>query len=713
MTSPDRAYYLQSSPMCLEAIAHLPGISTTTANKCAARGLHKVWDLWLFLPLRYEDRTQLHSIRQLRHGQQAHLEGQIIQVTQRLGRKPVLDVVLADDGGDQITLRFFHARSFQAKQLVPHARIRVIGQVHHYRTNWSMIHPRYQCLAAADTAALPSHGDPIYPAIDGLREAALRQLMAIALTRLQHVVRRQPVDCLSARWRQRLQLPPLADALLTIHQPNSATIAALTSRRHPALRRLAFEELLAHHLSMRAQRCQQRQARTQAMTIDPTLVTEFLATLPFTLTGAQQRVFAEIANDLAQPVPMLRLVQGDVGCGKTMIAVLAAMVCVRHGCQVALAAPTALLAEQHVQHFRQWLQPFGIQIAWLSGRVTGRARREVLAKIASGAAQVVIGTHALMQKGVHFFRLALVIIDEQHRFGVRQRLALHDKGAQSGDIPHQLVMTATPIPRTLAMVSFADLDVSVIDELPPNRCPVQTVVISDQRRTELIARIAQAYTQGQQVYWVCPMIEESEEPGHHGSLQALQTAQATFALLTRELPDCVIGLVHGRMPSAQKHQVMQAFQGGDIALLVATTVIEVGVDVPNATLMVIENAERLGLAQLHQLRGRVGRGSQQSCCVLLYHGPLSNIARQRLELMRQTDNGFVIAEQDLQLRGPGEMFGARQTGSVAWRVADLTEHSDLLPQVASCADELMRDTPAQAQILADCWLGSAQRLASA
>lgn len=439
--------------------------------------------------------------------------------------------------------------------------------------------------------------------------------------------------------------------------------------------------------------------------------------LPFQLTGAQQRVFEQIAHDLAQPAPMLRLVQGDVGSGKTVVAALAAMLAVEHGKQVALAAPTELLAEQHLANLRGWLEPLGVRIVWLAGKVTGKARVAAMAEVASGQAQVVVGTHALMQDAVVFHDLALAIIDEQHRFGVHQRLALRDKGAAAGSVPHQLVMTATPIPRTLAMAAYADLHVSAIDELPPGRTPVQTIVLSAERRPELVERIRAACAEGRQAYWVCTLIEESEDTDKGAQngpprIEA-QAAQVTFETLSAQLPGVRVALVHGRMKPAEKQQAMLDFKQGRTDLLVATTVIEVGVDVPNASLMIIENAERLGLAQLHQLRGRVGRGAAASSCVLLYQGPLSLMARQRLETMRQTNDGFVIAERDLELRGPGELLGTRQTGLASFRIADLARDAGLLPRVQVLAERLLDEAPEIADRVVARWIGGAVRYAAA
>ncbi len=511
--------------------------------------------------------------------------------------------------------------------------------------------------------------------------------------------------------RDSLHLPSLRQALLTVHRPQAGEdIAALLAGRHPAQRRLALEELLAHHLSLRRQRLAQ-QAHSAPALRKSALASRLRKALPFQLTGAQQRVFDEIRADLGKPTPMLRLVQGDVGSGKTVVAALAAMHAVEAGKQAALMAPTELLAEQHLANLRGWLEPLGVNVAWLAGKVTGKARGKVLEDVASGAAQVVVGTHALMQEGVAFNDLALAIVDEQHRFGVHQRLALRDKGTGgtgNGDsiVPHQLVMTATPIPRTLAMAAYADLDVSAIDELPPGRRPVHTVALSSERRPELVERIRGACAEGRQAYWVCTLIDDSDEV-------VAQAAQSTFEELSRQLPKVRVGLVHGRMKGADKQATMRAFKEGAIDLLVATTVIEVGVDVPNASLMIIENAERLGLAQLHQLRGRVGRGSAASRCVLLYQPPLSQLAKQRLETMRQTHDGFVIAEKDLELRGPGELLGTRQTGLAGFRVADLARDADLLPTVQQVGAKLLAEAPAVAERIIGRWVGGAARYASA
>ncbi|WP_108796578.1 ATP-dependent DNA helicase RecG, partial [Xanthomonas fragariae] len=557
--------------------------------------------------------------------------------------------------------------------------------------------------------------DPVYPVLEGVGPATLRKLIGQALERLPPEA---ALELLPPHWLQDEQLPSLREALLTMHRPPVNTDPQqLLAGGHPAQQRLAIEELLAHQLSLRRQRIALQRFHAPMLSGDGDLVQQLRAALPFQLTGAQQRVFEQIAQDLAKPSPMLRLVQGDVGSGKTVIAALAAMLAVEQGKQVALAAPTELLAEQHLNNLRDWLEPLGVRIVWLAGKVTGKARAAAMAEVSSGHAQVVVGTHALMQEAVVFHDLALAIIDEQHRFGVHQRLALRDKGAATGSVPHQLVMTATPIPRTLAMSTYADLDVSAIDELPPGRTPVQTIVLSAERRPDLVERIRAACAEGRQAYWVCTLIEESEEPekgAQNGPPRIeAQAAEVTFAALSAQLPGVRVALVHGRMKPAEKQKAMLDFKQGHSDLLVATTVIEVGVDVPNASLMIIENAERLGLAQLHQLRGRVGRGAAASSCVLLYQAPLSMMARQRLETMRQTNDGFVIAEKDLELRGPGELLGTRQTGLASFRIADLARDAGLLPRVQMLAERLLDEAPEIADRVVARWIGSAVRYAAA
>ena len=689
----------------------LPGVGPKVREKLAARGLSTLQDLWLQLPRQYEDRTRVTPIRALQPGVAAQVEGVVEAVDKGFRFRPMLRVAIGDDSGGTLVLRFFHFRAAQASQFAPGARVRCYGTPRPGQHGLEIVHPSYRVLDADED--LGEVLDPVYPAIEGIGPATLRRLIGLALDRLPDEA---ALELIPAHLLAPLRLPTLREALLAVHRPpRDVDVGALLAGAHPAQRRLALEELLAHHLSLRRQRIALQRNRAAALDGPGRLADRLRNALPFALTGAQQRVFAQVRADLALPRPMLRLVQGDVGSGKTVVAALAAMLAVASGRQAALMAPTELLAEQHMANLRGWLEPLGVRLAWLAGKVTGRARRQALDAVASGEAQVVVGTHALMQEGVAFNNLALAIVDEQHRFGVHQRLALRDKGAQGPDaggiprdavVPHQLVMTATPIPRTLAMSAYADLDVSAIDELPPGRTPVQTVVLNAGRRPELVERIRQACAEGRQAYWVCTLIDDSDEV-------VAQAAQTTFEELGAALPDVRVGLVHGRMKPADKQSTMAAFKGGEIDLLVATTVIEVGVDVPNASLMVIENAERLGLAQLHQLRGRVGRGTAASSCVLVYQSPLSATACARLETMRETGDGFVIAEKDLELRGPGELLGTRQTGLAGFRVADLARDADLLPQVHELAERLLADHPHIAERIVERWVGGAARYAGA
>ena len=701
---------MPSAPRSEESVFNQPiagqlaGVGPRVAEKLAARGLLTLQDLWLHLPLRYEDRTQLTPIRDLRPGVPAQVEGRVEAVDRSFRSRPMLRVAIGDASQATLVLRFFHFRAAQVAQFAPGTLIRCYGTPKSGQNSLEIVHPSYRVLGAAEAGALGEELDPVYPAVEGLGPASMRKLIGQALDRLPEEA---ALELLPAELLRGMNLPSLRAALLGMHRPaRDADLAALATGTHPAQRRLALEELLAHNLSLRRQRIALQRHRAPKLAGKGKLAAQLQSALPFALTGAQQRVFAQIRADLAQPSPMMRLVQGDVGSGKTVVAALAAMLAVEAGKQAALAAPTELLAEQHLANLRQWLEPLGIRVAWLAGKVTGKARNEVLAEIASGAAQVVVGTHALMQEAVVFHDLALAIIDEQHRFGVHQRLALRDKGASGQSVPHQLIMTATPIPRTLAMAAYADLDVSAIDELPPGRTPVQTIALSGERRPELVERIRAACAEGRQAYWVCTLIDDSDDV-------VAQAAQGTFESLSAQLPELRIGLVHGRMAAAVKQSTMRTFKSGGIDLLVATTVIEVGVDVPNASLMIVENAERLGLAQLHQLRGRVGRGAAASNCVLLYQPPLSQMARQRLATMRETNDGFVIAEKDLELRGPGELLGTRQTGLAAFRVADLARDAGLLPLVRELGDRLLADSPDIADRIIARWVGGAARYASA
>jgi len=684
-------------------VTTLPGVGPALAATLAKLGLETVQDLWFHLPLRYEDRTQITAIRDLRAGETAQVEARIEAIESGFRYRPQLRIAVTDDSQQTLVLRFFHFNRTQVNQLGVGARLRCFGEVRHGSHGLEMVHPEYRRVTDDGAGVVDERLTPIYPTTEGLGQKRLGGAIRAALTRLPPDA---ALELIPAELRKVHKLSSLREALLYVHTPPpDADLGALALGMHPDQRRLVFEELLTHHLSLKRLRAQLRSHAAPPLQGDGALRRRFRAALAFTPTRAQERVGAEIARDLGKPLPMLRLVQGDVGSGKTLVAAQAALTAIEAGRHAALMAPTELLAEQHFINFDKWLAPLGIRIAWLGGKLKGRARTAALASVAD-TAQLVIGTHALMQEGVAFRDLALVIIDEQHRFGVHQRLALRDKGRSGDVVPHQLVLTATPIPRTLAMTAYADLDVSVIDELPPGRTPVATVALANTRRAEIVERIRSACTEGRQAYWVCTLIEESD------LLQA-QAAEATFAELTAALAGIRVGFVHGRMKPAEKQAAMQAFKAGETALLVATTVIEVGVDVPNASLMVIENAERLGLAQLHQLRGRVGRGSAKSSCVLLYQRPLSASARQRLDVLRESSDGFRIAEKDLELRGPGEVLGTRQTGQLAMRIADLARDAPLLPAVQRAGAVLLRDHPDLVERLIERWIGAAARFAGA
>ena len=684
------------------ALMDLHGVGPKLADKMNALGISQVTDLLFHLPNRYEDRTRIHPIGSCTPGQRVLIEGRIEHSAIVRGRRSMLVVVLSDGTG-RITLRFFHFRVYQKQQLSPGTQLRCFGEVRAGFQGLEMIHPGYNRLSGYGDEPVADRLTPIYPSAEGLGQKNWIKMtdQALALMRRGEL---ELEELLPGTLLDQLKLLPLADALDYIHRPPpDADVAALALRDHPTQKRLALEELLAHNLSMQKLHRLQRARQAPVMPPGSAAEIDFMQRLPFELTGAQQRVAKEIGDDLVRSKPMLRLVHGDVGSGKTVIAALAALRASDNGYQTAITAPTELLAEQHLRVFSEWLEPLGISPVWLSGKVLGKKRTEALQRINSGA-RVVIGTHALMQKGVEFNRLGLVIVDEQHRFGVDQRMNLLEKGSTGNQQAHQLIMTATPIPRTLAMTAYAGMDVSVIDELPPGRKPVTTVVLSNERREEIIQRVASACADGQQAYWVCTLIEESD------AIEA-QAAEDVAADLRKDLHGLNIGLIHGRMTPTDKQQVMDDFKAGKIHLLVATTVIEVGVDVPNASLMIIENAERLGLAQLHQLRGRVGRGSRQSSCVLMYSPPLGELAKQRMEIMRQTNDGFQIAEKDLELRGPGEVLGTRQTGMLLFRVADLARDAGLLKMIPAVADTLLKQHPQQADKLIRRWIGDASRFA--
>jgi ATP-dependent DNA helicase RecG len=654
-------------------------------------------DPLFLLPARYEDRTRVTPLGALFAGMRAVVEGEV-QLADVVFRRRRSLLVKISDGSGFLTLRFFYFSRTQQQQLARGARLRCFGEVRRGPQGLEMVHPEYRHLGA-EAAPLDDRLTPIYPLVEGQTQGRVRAQVNRALDRL---AANPAEDLLPAGIVTRMQLPTLREALEFMHHPPVGTsLDSLAAGRNPAQRRLAFEELLAHQLSLvqLKQRVQSEPARALSDTAG--LAARFIQSLPWSLTGAQSRVLGEVTADLAQQRPMMRLVQGDVGCGKTVVAAAAAAIAVGCGTQAALMAPTELLAEQHWRSLDALFRPLGVTVVLLTGSQAARTRRSALEAVASGEAHIAVGTHALFQQGVTFHQLALAIVDEQHRFGVQQRMQLKQKGEGDGSTPHQLIMTATPIPRTLAMTAYADLDVSVIDELPPGRTPIRTVVLPEERRADVIERVHANCREGRQAYWVCTLIDESEE------LRA-QAAEETAARLTEALPELRIGLIHGRMPPRPKDKAMQEFKAGKTQLLVATTVIEVGVDVPNASLMVIENAERMGLAQLHQLRGRVGRGSRESFCTLLYSGRLSPLARARLETLRDTNDGFAIAQKDLELRGPGELLGTRQTGLAELKVADLIRDADLLPQVRSTAEQLLRDNAACIAPLTRRWIGTAE-----
>ena len=684
----------------LRPVTALRGVGEALAQKLARLGIETVQDLLFLLPLRYEDRTQIVPIGGLRAGDRAVVEGEVQLAEVVLRRRRQLLVRIADGSGF-LTLRFFYFTAQQQAQLVRGVRLRCYGEARRGTLGLEIVHPEYRRADGDDAQRTEDSLTPVYPTTEGVQQGRLRILTALALAEAERLVVR---DWLPPELLDDLGLPALAAALAYVHRPPpGADLAPLAAGRHPAQRRLAFEELLAHQMSLRLLRREIRADRAWPLAVPGSLARRFRDALPFSLTAAQERVLVEITADMRAPSPMLRLVQGDVGSGKTVVAALAALTAVEAGFQAVLMAPTELLAEQHYQNFERWLRPLGLPVALLSGKLTGRARQTVLNAIAAGGeVPVVIGTHALFQEGVRFGRLALVIIDEQHRFGVHQRMALRDKGMAEGRFPHQLIMTATPIPRTLAMTAYADLDVSAIDELPPGRTPVKTVALPESRRDEVVARIETACGAGRQAYWVCPLIEESEELEY-------QAAAATHAALVVALPSLRIGLAHGRLTPTRREAVMAAFKRGELHVLVATTVIEVGVDVPNASLMVIENAERMGLAQLHQLRGRVGRGAAESSCLLLYRAPLSPLARTRLDVLRATNDGFEVSRRDLELRGPGEVLGTRQTGLMQMKVAELVRDADLLPRVQRAAEVMLGRHPDNIGPLLRRWIGARDR----
>lgn len=674
-------------------LTELKGVGSKVAEKLTKLALVTVQDILFHLPLRYEDRTRIYPIRDLQAHIHASIEGQIMSCEVTFGRTRMMLVRVSDDTGT-VTLRFFHFNAAQKNSMVTGSVIRCFGEVRVGKFGLEMMHPEYKLLGESSAVVLEESLTPVYPTTEGIKQMTLRNLsnQALALLAKGGLAELLP----EGLYNQQISL---LNALNLVHRPPpDVALSLLESGKHPAQQRLIIEELLAHHLSVLKVRQQNRVQQSYALNPDLKLIGALLKSLPFVPTSAQNRVVAEIQCDMQQSLPMMRLVQGDVGSGKTLVAALAALSAIGAGYQVAMMAPTELLAEQHAENFRNWFAPLGIEVGWLAGKLKGKVREQVLTNLECGKIQMLVGTHAIFQQHVNFKSLALAIIDEQHKFGVHQRLALREKGEQQGRFPHQLIMTATPIPRTLAMTAYADLDTSVIDELPPGRTPVSTVVLPDTRRGEVIERVRKAsLQQGRQTYWVCTLIDESE-------VLQCQAAEDTAIALRTALPELKVALVHGRLKGPEKLQIMQDFKAGDIDLLVATTVIEVGVDVPNASLMIIENPERLGLAQLHQLRGRVGRGSAESHCVLMYQSPLSKTASKRLSVLRESNDGFFIAEQDLVIRGPGELLGTKQTGLADLKIADLVRDADLIPQIQNMAQHLWSNYPSHAQAIINRWL---------
>ena len=673
----------------------LSGVGVAVSAKLSRIGINNLQDLLFHLPIRYEDRTHITPIADLRPEQYATIEGIVQTCEVQFGRRPILTVSLSD-GTSKVTLRFFNFNAGMKNSFQNGVRVKAFGEVKRGRFMAEIHHPEYQIIRDNAPLILEENLTPIYSVTEGLKQTSLRKLTDQALELLEKI---QIAEILPDEFNPHPF--SLKEAIRFLHRPPpDISCEMLEQGKHPAQQRLIFEELLAHNLAMQKVRLKTQQLFALPLLTKTDLKSVFLAQLPFQPTNAQKRVSADIEADLARDYPMMRLVQGDVGSGKTLVAALAALLAIDNDKQVALMAPTEILAEQHAENFRRWFAPLGIEVGWLAGKVKGKARQGELGRIKSNAVKMIVGTHALFQEEVEFADLALVIIDEQHRFGVHQRLMLREKGEKAGFHPHQLIMTATPIPRTLAMTVYADLDTSIIDELPPGRTPISTVVMSDERRTEIVGRVYHACTQEKrQAYWVCTLIDESE------ALEA-QAAEATAEDLRKALPNLRIGLVHGRMKPIEKQEIMAAFKAAELDLLVATTVIEVGVDVPNASLMIIENAERLGLSQLHQLRGRVGRGSTASYCVLMYKPPLGKISQKRLQVLRDSQDGFVISEKDLEIRGPGEVLGTKQTGIADFKVANLMRDRKMIPTVQHYARELLGKYPDIAENLIKRWLNN-------
>ncbi|MCY4421316.1 MAG: ATP-dependent DNA helicase RecG [Gammaproteobacteria bacterium] len=678
-------------------VTSLKGVGPKIEGHLQRLRIHTVQDLLFHLPIRYQDRTRVRPIGALQPGDECVLLG-TVDHSEMVYRKRRMLLVSISDGTGRILLRFFHFNKTQQENLAPGVNIRCFGEVRRGVSTLEMVHPEYEIQRTSGAVKVEDHLTPIYPTTEGLHQLVLRRMTSQALRWFERE-EAPDIDLLPDVPEIDGCKPSVLEALRFVHRPPpEADTQALAAGTHVMQRRLAFEELLAQRLSLF--RLRLRMQKQPAVPISPAgrLYARLIEALEFTPTSAQQRVIETVFADLRKSYPMLRLVQGDVGSGKTLVAIAACLHVIEAGYQAVVMAPTEILAEQHLQNFSNWLAPLGVQLAWLSGRMTAARNSEMKERISSGTAQAIIGTHALFQEGVTFKNLALVVVDEQHRFGVHQRMALREKGVHGAGSPHQLIMTATPIPRTLAMTAYADLDYSVIDEMPPGRKPVSTIAVSQERRDEVIERVAHACQRGQQAYWVCTLVEESE------AMQC-QAAENVYQELDRLLQGVRVGLVHGRMKSREKNAVMQDFASSRIDLLVATTVIEVGVDVANASLMIIENAERLGLAQLHQLRGRVGRGAQESSCVMLYSPPLTDNANLRIDTMRATNNGFKIAQVDLEIRGPGEVLGTRQTGMLQLRIADILRDQDLIPQVQESAKKLFAEHPHLVDALVHRWLG--------
>ena len=674
-------------------VTSLKGVGAKVAEKLAKLGLKTLQDVIFHLPLRYEDRTRIYPISDLYTGVHATIVADVLSADIKYGRKRML-IVSVSDGTDTVNLRFFHFSAAQLKSFQVGAKVKAFGEVRAGGNCWEIMHPEYKIVNQSQNLQMEDHLTPVYSTTEGVNQITLRKLTSQALAQLDKGA--LPDLMPSGLYKDQFGL---SDALHFVHAPSpDCNIDMLLEGQHPAQHRLVLEELIAHHLGMLKARAESNQEPGFKIELKNTLKQAFLATLPFKPTGAQSRVVSEIEQDLHNDFPMMRLVQGDVGSGKTLVAAVSALSVIESGFQVALMAPTELLAEQHAINFKNWLEPLGIKVGWLAGKLKAKEKTETLHNLIEGNIQLLVGTHAIFQEAVEYKNLAMVIVDEQHRFGVHQRLALRKKGEKMGRYPHQLIMTATPIPRTLAMTAYADLQTSIIDELPPGRTPVKTVVLPDTRRSDIIERVRDsALSQKRQIYWVCTLIEESE-------VLQCQAAEDTATILATSLPDLKIGLVHGRLKADEKQLIMDKFKQAELDLLVATTVIEVGVDVPNASLMIIENPERLGLAQLHQLRGRVGRGSVESHCVLMYQSPLSKTASKRLSVLRESNDGFYIAEKDLEIRGPGELLGTRQTGIANLKIADLVRDAALVPQVQQLSETIYNEHPNQAQALINRWL---------